>query len=689
MIEKMQDWLKWRLFTVVRDRGRGSGSRLAWAVWVLIVVFAGLSVALVALSRSAPRPDWHPWAFALGEPVSIIAFAVPGLILAARRPRNPAGWLLLLCGTGMSVDDLARAYGAYALVHDVPGGVLAVWASGWLFVLVSFPFFFLLLRFPDGRLPSARWRFAAWYTGGSAVLVLMVGAFLPGPGAYDYFPSVENPLGVPALSFVRPVIGGVTVLFIVCPFLLAVASLLFRFRGSDRVARQQLEWVALAALVATVLVGASAIWQNALGSVLVDVAMVVFSTGVVIAIVRRRLLDIDRVLSRSLLFVFLSVSLTALYAGFVSVFGLVFERSLSGAAPLLGTAVVAVALQPLRGILQRLVSRLVYGLRDDPYAVMADLGRCLEATAEADRVLPEAVHTTARALHLPYLAIQLTQEQGEALEVARYGWPTSVPACLPLIHRGRRLGALLVGPRPGEKCLTPADLRLLRELARHVATAASAVRAAEQERNRLRRDLHDGIGPKLVGIGFSVRAARASLDRAPDRTDRALAQALDGIAATQSALRQVVAGLRPTDVIVLGLIGALRNSAQQLGLRLDVKSAASLPLLPTDVETVAFRIGEGALTNVARHAQADRCQLGVTVRDSMLVLTIEDKGRGLDGAPEGAGITGMRELCAQIGATLDITTPRGGGTRIEACLPLADHSAKAGDGPASDTGDRS
>jgi signal transduction histidine kinase len=192
-----------------------------------------------------------------------------------------------------------------------------------------------------------------------------------------------------------------------------------------------------------------------------------------------------------------------------------------------------------------------------------------------------------------------------------------------------------------------------------------------------------------VGIGFSVRAARASLHRAPDRTDRALAQALEGIAATQSALRQVVAGLRPTDVVVLGLVGALVRSAQQLGLRLDVEVAPLLPALPVDVETVAFRIGEGALANTARHAQVDRCRLGVTVRDGRLVVAVEDNGRGRDDAPEGAGITGMRELCAQIGATVDITTPRGGGTRVEAVLPLAERLAQAGHGLAPDAGDRS
>ncbi|MFI1105257.1 sensor histidine kinase [Streptomyces melanogenes] len=686
MAEMLQERPEGEAVKPVRIEGRVWGTRLAWVMWTLIVACAGLSMALVALSRSAPRPNWHPWAFALGEPVAFIAFAVPGLVVAAQRSRNPAGWLLLSCGLGMAVDNLARAYGAYTVVHDLPGGGLAVWAAGWLFVCVSFPFFLLLLFFPNGRLPSPRWRPAVWYTGVSAALMFTEGAFLPGSGAYDYFPSVENPLGIPALSFVRSIIGVVTALFIGGPFLLATASLIYRFRICDTVARRQLEWVALAVLAAVALSGASAVWQGAPGSALVDVGALAFSTGVMIAVVRHRLLDIERVLSRSLLYASLTVSLTGLYIGAVSLFGLVLRRSAPGAAPLLATAVVAIALQPLRAALQRLASRLVYGLRDDPYAVLAGLGRCLEATAEADRVLPQVVHTTAKALQLPYVAVELWQEDGAMLKVACHGRPVSKPVYLPLIHRGQQLGTLLAGARPAEDCLSSADRALLHELARHIATAAAALRAAERERNRLRRDLHDGIGPKLVGIGYTVRAARASLYRDQDRTDRTLADALDGIAKTQLALRQIISGLLPTDVVVLGLVGALGNSARQFGLRLHVETEEPLPPLPADIEAMAFRIGEGALANIARHAEVARCRLNVSVRDATFVLVVEDNGRGRDGAPEGAGITGMRELAAQVGGTLTITTPSDGGTRVEARSPLTDRTPEARHDPTSDSG---
>ncbi|MCI4145775.1 hypothetical protein [Streptomyces sp. MMS20-AI2-20] len=224
---------------------------LAWVLWLFIAGCAGLTMALVAGSRSAPRPDWHPWALALVEPVSFVAFALPGLVVATRRPRNPVGWLLLSCGLGMAADNLVHAYGAYALVHHAAGGVLAMWSARWMFVCVTFPFFFLLLLFPDGRLPSARWRFSGWYMGTASALTLTLAALLPGPIPDGYFPSAENPLGVPALAHARPFLGLVTLLCTAVPGVLAVMSLLFRFRAGDALIRRQLEWVALAVLAAT------------------------------------------------------------------------------------------------------------------------------------------------------------------------------------------------------------------------------------------------------------------------------------------------------------------------------------------------------------------------------------------------------------------------------------------------------
>lgn len=229
--------------------------RTAWILWIATLTVAATTAVFAVLSRSEPRPAWHPWWLMSVETATGVLFTVPGLVVGTRRPRNPAGWLLLIAGLGSAVDLLAHAYGLYAIPRGLPGGVLAGWVSNWSFVLFNFPLFFLFLLFPNGRLPSARWRVPAWYVGGCGVLMLLIGVFLPGPlGGGEYFPSTLNPVGIPALSGVLENVGIVGFLLGLTPFLVSALSLLFRFRGSAGATRQQLKWVAWAVMMAILLV---------------------------------------------------------------------------------------------------------------------------------------------------------------------------------------------------------------------------------------------------------------------------------------------------------------------------------------------------------------------------------------------------------------------------------------------------
>ncbi|MFE0476871.1 hypothetical protein ACFW2V_35295 [Streptomyces sp. NPDC058947] len=275
-------------------------SGLACGVSLILAASAALTLVFALLTRSAQRPHWHPWFLVVSEPVLILAFAAPGAVVAIRRSRNPVGWLLLATGCGMAVDNLARAYGLYASHHGLPGTYLAVWMSTWTSVLVSYPIFFLLLLFPDGRLPSAKWRIVAWYTGACAVISFLGSALMPGPPNDGYFPLIDNPLGVSGLSFLRDITGLMAIPFALVPFLLSAASLIYRFRTSRRLVREQLKWVALSLYAAVFLIGTTITLPFA--SIATALATVLFSTGVMIAITRHRLFDIDRLLSRSLLY---------------------------------------------------------------------------------------------------------------------------------------------------------------------------------------------------------------------------------------------------------------------------------------------------------------------------------------------------------------------------------------------------
>ncbi|GAA3141646.1 sensor histidine kinase [Streptomyces echinatus] len=660
-------------------------SRLAAGVSVILAACVSLTFVLVLLTRSAQRPEWHPWVLALSDPLMIAAFAAPGAVVAVRRSHNPVGWLLLATGCGMAVDNLARAYGLYALQHHLPGALLAVWMSTWAFVLVSYPIFFLLLLFPNGRQPSTTWRAAAWYTGMCAAIAFLVAAFMPGPPSDGYFPSSDNPLGVSALSFMRDLTGLVTIPLTLIPFLLSAASLIYRFRTSRRPVREQLKWVALSLWAAVALIGATLTVHGPLASIATGMATVIFSTGVMIAIVRHHLFDIDRLLSRSLLYTALTASAIGLYAGIVSLLGLFIQGSVHGTASLLATGLVAVALQPLHRSLQRLISRLIYGLRDDPYTALATLGRQMEESTAPEQILPMAAVTLGEALRLSYVAIHLHSDtDGPTLSTARWGAEARDPLRLPLIHQGVEVGSLVVGARSPEEPFTAADLRLLRDAARHIAQAAAGVQLTlallrsrqqliatrAQERRRLGRQLHDGVNSALSEVVWGLQAARKWHRTDPERADALLDAGITRARQGIETVRGMSRGLRsPLDGI--GLLEAIRIQIERFPLPVTADLPDELPELPAAVEEAAYWIVVEAMTNVLRHAQASRCELRLSIDEDALTVEVADDGRGLPTPLRlGVGVGSMRERAAEIGGTFQIRHRPDNGTEVVAYLPL-------------------
>ncbi|NUK51960.1 hypothetical protein HRW14_17120 [Streptomyces lunaelactis] len=663
-------------------------ARTAWTLWIATVGLAALAAVFAILSRATPRPDWHPWWLIAVESATSVMFVLPGLVVATRRPRNPAGWLLLFAGFGSAADLLVHAYGLYAIPRELPGGVLAAWVSNWAFVAFAFPVCFLFLLFPDGRLTSARWRVPAWYVGGCGVLVLLIAAFLPGPlGGGEYFLSMLNPVGVPALSVALKNVAVVSIFINLGPFLLSAASLVFRFRSAIGVPRQQLKWIAWAVTMAVLLVIVHIVLLDGPAeSIAIDLVPIVLSTAIAVAIVRHNLFDIDRILSNSLLYAGLTGCVVGLYIGFVSLFGFLLQQSASGAAPLLATGVVAVALQPLRTVLQRLVGRLVYGLRDDPYAALTGLGRRLEATTDPKKVLPEAAATVAQALLLPYVAIELDDDTAPgagSARVAAHGTESPVALRLTLVHQGEEIGALVVGARSPDEALSAADLRLLRDVARHIAQAAAGVRLSlallrsqehavavrAEERRRLARDLHDGVGPVLTGATWTLQAASTMLRTNPDATHDLLATALIHIRQGAQYLRRISMGLR-SPVDQLGLREAVLAYTDRVSLTLHTELPQEIPRLAAAVEEAAYWILVEAVANVLRHAEAANCWVCLQLSDDALLMTIADDGHGLPSRMRpGVGVGSMRERAAEIGGACEIRARSKGGTEVVARLP--------------------
>ena len=425
---------------------------------------------------------------------------------------------------------------------------------------------------------------------------------------------------------------------------------------------------------------------------LVYVFLMLIPLSIGIAILRAHLWDIDVIINRTLVYGALTASVVALYVLVVVSLGTVLQSGGNLLVSLLATGLIAVLFQPLHLLLQRAVNRLMFGERDAPYAVISRLGQRLEATLSPQAVLLTIVETVAQALKLPYAAITLKQ-QGEFVIAASYGVPKEELTRLPLVYQAEQIGELLLAPRGPGAAFTAMDRTLLADLARQAGVTAHAVRLTadlqhltdelrssrtqlvtmrEEERRRLRRDLHDGLGSALTSVAFQLDAACNLLDRDPP-TVRKLLQELKGqTQASITDIRRLVYNLRPPILDEWGLVAALREQVAQYQLnnvQVAVDAPESLPALPAAVEVAAYRIALEGLANVIRHANAATCTIRLGISDEALEVEVRD-----DGTPQnyhaGVGINAMRERASELGGSCVVEKGVVDGTRVYALLPL-------------------
>jgi two-component system NarL family sensor kinase len=662
--------------------GSRTAARLAWSALGVSVAALALASSLAGWNRAdgvradlATDPGEHVFAAAF------LAFPVVGALIARRHPRNPIGWLFCAAGVASYGSILAREYAARALVVDpgsLPAGAAAAWLGSWLWVggiplLATFP----LLLFPDGRLPSRRWRPAAWLTGATLVVLALSYALEPGP--LEEFPRRDNPVGVDAADLL-----GLANLLLPVAVALALASLVVRLRRASGEERQQLLWLAGgAALVAAAMLAvtvAGVITERFYGAPLY-LAMAALGVAIGVAMLRYRLYDLGLVVNRTLVYGALTAVVVAMYVAAVVALDALF-RARTGAG-IAAAGLVAVLALPIRTRLQRRVNRLMYGDRDDPYVALERLGRRVEAALAPEAVLPAVVDAVAQALRLPFVAVELPD--GEV--AARHGDARGPRIAFPLSHRDAPVGTLVVTARSPSGELSVADRRLLEGLARQAGVAVHAVElttelrrsrqrlvtAREEERRRLRRDLHDGLGPTLAAMRLQLEAAGRLARADPLGTERMLGRLAGEARDAIAEIRRLAQGLRPPALDELGLVGALREQAARLargGLATSVE-AGELPPLPAAVEVAAFRIASEAMTNASRHAGASRCEVALAMNGE-LVVAVRDDGRGMPEAPvPGVGMTSMRERAAELGGTCVVERAADGGTAIRARLPVA------------------
>jgi signal transduction histidine kinase len=609
-------------------------------------------------------------------PIAAVTFTAVGALVVHRRPANAVGWLFLAAGVSSAVAVLGGSYGN----HPV-----GAWLYAWSPALAYGLFPLALLLFPNGALPSPGWRPVAWFMV-VATVVTAVG-FAVAAWHQPTLLVVERLPGPPSPVLVTARVG---LLCLLVSAVIAVVSLGVRWRRASGVARQQLKWLGIAAL--SVPIGFVA--QIFLVPGAWAVTGVAVPAAAALAILRYRLYDIDLFLNRSLVYFTLTVLVVAGYVAIVAGLAMVFTDD-EDLLRVIAAGVVAVAFAPLRERVQRAVDRLLYGDRANPYAAISRLSRLLERAVDPSAVLPQVVETVAKALHLPYVAIVLVDAPEGERPMAGYGRPVGEPEAFEMTYQGDEVGTLLASPRSPGGSFSGAERMLLEELARHAGSAAHTVgltddlrrsrerliRSQEEERRRLRRDLHDGLGPALAGMTMQVGAARAVLaeESAGESTVASLLTGLETqLQACIRDIRRLVDNLVPTVLDRLGLVGAIRHKAVEFSSAapvgaptIDVVTPDDLPELPAAVEVAAYRIATEAMTNLVRHA----CARTATVRldlDNGLVIEVVDDGRGLP--PElhpGVGLSSMRERADELGGTCRIEPVEGGGTRVRAVLPLS------------------
>lgn len=644
----------------------------------LLAILSGVGGAVLhAVNASAGRG--FPTSFWLLSAVGAVAFGAAAAGLVRRGGAVALARLTGGIGAGQGLSLLAREY---AVVGPLPGDGIALWLGSWVWAPAFVSVAALLpLVLPDGRLPSRRWRPAL----ALSVVTVVAQAVLWAVTPYDRqdvpfgFRALTNPVGVEAAA--HPAVVAVLAVVTVLAVLVAVSSSVYRWRTAAGERRQRLKWLALGATASVVLAGLAFATPQPLGEVVAAGAMVPLPAAVWFASGSRRMWDVDLVISWALQAAVLAAVVIAVH---LSVVELLPGRS---SAALAASAAAATVVLWVDGPVQRWVNEWVHGEEDDPATALGRLGDRLAATSDpadvADRLLPDVVRRVAVLLQAPYAAVALPSG-----DVVAHGVRPAEVDSLPLRLGGVEAGTLEISRRERSRV----ESRLLDRLAGQAAVAVhavllarearesrqAAVTAREEERRRLRHDLHDGLGPVLAALALHAETARDLIRSDPPAATALLDRLVPRLNGAVDDVRALVHDLRPPTLDELGLAGALRELASRFADRKRAVTATvgQLGPLPAAVELAAYRIAAEALANSVRHGNPSRVEVVAAIEESdgrTLRVVVEDDGRGIR-TPfrPGVGLASMRRRAEDLGGRCVVGPTGRGGTRVVASLPLVD-----------------
>jgi signal transduction histidine kinase len=654
-----------------------SGLRIAaWVVATASVVSLGLGLADVHGVM-----DWLPIALAPFVAVAWLAPAAVGVVIANRQPRNRIAWILLLGSFALTVQvplSLALGEGWGLQMGRALWPLLYAWPIAITFV------------FPDGRFLTPRWRWVGSFGVISFVGMMAIAMLDPEPFEGDDA-SVANPLADNAVSAWMEdtglwLIWVVFWLGILGTLIAGSISMILRLRRSTGVERLQMMWLAWsAALIPIGLVLCAASWTvfgfvDYLVFPFLLLMQVAIAGSVGIAVLRYRLYAIERIVNRTLVYASLTFLLLAVYAVITVGLG-VFVGGDSTWVVAVATMAVAVVFRPLRTRIQDLVDRRYRRARYEGVRRV----RIFEDDVRDGRRAPEEIGAVlAEALGDPLAELYFWLPETEAYadasgetvdpphdararrEIRRDDTRTALLLHDPTLRERRDLldGVLSAAALSIEMARLRVEVRI--QLAKVEASRTRIVEAGYEERRRLERDLHDGAQQRLVSLGVQLRRLQLSLPREAQVLSPAIDQAVEEVGSTIGDLRQIAAGVRPARLDD-GLAAALRDLARTTPVPLEVDAPPDR--VAASVEAAAYFVACEAITNAVKHGSASKVAVRAHRENGTLHVRITDDGVGGASVRRGSGLAGLRDRVAAHGGTLEVVSPRGGGTRVEVAIP--------------------
>ncbi len=700
----------------------GGGSRASFwcalSCWTLSITAMTMSVSYSRFHRPPPSAVNFGGGPASGvlAVVFVGAFATVGALLAWKRPSNPIGWLLSAVGFAFA------AGGVSLMLAYFPATLLLAHWFGWIWLFglsLAVP---ILLLFPTGQLLSRRWRPAAWAAYAGPLAWVLGNAFAP--TIITATPArIRNPVGVhgaPGAIFQLIAVAGA--LLSVGAGLAAVAALAVRYRRAQLVQREQLKWLLYTSgLIAAAILAEIGI-QKVMGSSPASVnlqngvssgAVALVPVAIGFAVFRYRLYDIDLVINKTLVYGSLAAFITGVYVAIVVGIGSLVtgpRGHQSLLLPILATAIVALAFQPVRERVQRLANRLVYGSRATPYEVLAQFAERMAGTYATEELLPRMAQLLAEGTAAARADVWLADDEQFRNDAS---WPPGVPplpplsadtpdgqlSCpgadriVPVLYRGEVLGALSLTKRPGES-LTPTEGKLLLDLAAQIGLVLRNVRLWEQltarladlhasrrrlvaaqdaERRRIERNIHDGAQQQLVSLAIKLSLAESMVGADCEGEREVLGELHVEAVSAVDDLRDLARGIYPPLLVADGLAAALRPQVAKSAVLVALDSGG-IGRYPGEIEAAAYFCVLEALQNVAKYSRATSASVRLSAGPhGELTFEVTDDGIGFDLAAGayGSGLQGIEDRLGTHGGALEIVSAPGAGTVIRGWLPAA------------------